>query len=73
MNLSKYLIQNLSQERDLKAKSKGNYIELNNYFVYSGMQEINNRLRAITPKYREPKKNVFILNDMSKYKLKKYN
>ena len=45
---------------------------MNDYFAYSGKQEINNKLVSLIPSYRN-KKNVSINNDMSKYVLKDYN
>ena len=47
-------------------------IELNDYFKYSGKEEHNNRLIAITPKYRVRDKMLPISNDMRKYILKTY-
>ena len=69
---SKAMIDKLKQDRYFKELYKKNTIELNDYFAYSGKQEINNKLVSLIPSYRN-KKNVSINNDMSKYVLKDYN
>ena len=69
---SKTMIDKLKQDRYFKELYKQNTIELNDYFAYSGKQEINNKLVSLIPSYRN-KKNISINNDMSKYVLKDYN
>jgi len=69
---SKAMIDKLKQDRYFKELYKQNTIQLNDYFAYSGKQEINNKLVSLIPSYRN-KKNVSINNDMSKYVLKDYN
>lgn len=50
---------------------KKNTIDMNDYFLYSGKQECNNKLVHLIPNYRN-KKDVFVKNDMTKYILKNY-
>jgi hypothetical protein len=69
---SKTMIDKLKQDRYFKELYKKNTIDMNDYFAYSGKQEINNKLVSLIPSYRN-KKNVSINNDMSKYVLKDYN
>ena len=69
---SKAMIDKLKQDRYFKELYKKNTIDMNDYFAYSGKQEINNKLVSLIPSYRN-KKNVSINNDMSKYVLKDYN
>jgi len=71
---SKRIIMNIVEElkyrKIIALIKKENFIELDHYFKYSGMQEVNNRLVSLTPTYRD---NTFkVINDMSKYKLKNY-
>jgi len=71
---SKRIIMNIVEElkyrKVIALIKKENFIELDHYFKYSGMQEVNNRLVSLTPTYRD---NTFkVINDMSKYKLKNY-
>ena len=68
---SKAMIDKLKQDRYFKELYKKNTIDMNDYFAYSGKQEINNKLVSLIPSYRN-KKNVSINNDMSKYVLKDY-
>ena len=44
---------------------------MNNYFAYSGKQELNDMLVSLMPSYRNTK-DVSINNDMTKYILKDY-
>ena len=72
---SKRIIMNIVEElkyrKIIALIKKENFIELDHYFKYSGMQEVNNRLVSLTPTYRD---NTFkVINDMTKYKLKNYN
>ena len=69
---SKAMINKLKEDRDFKELHKNNIIDMNDYFAYSGKQEINNKLVSLIPAYRN-KKNISINNDMSKYVLKDYN
>tara|TARA_R100000541_G_scaffold43955_1_gene51098 strand:+ start:217 stop:426 length:210 start_codon:yes stop_codon:yes gene_type:complete len=66
------LVEELKYRKVIELIKKENFIELNNYFKYSGKQEVNNRLVSLTPDYRS-NKNFKIINDMTKYKLKNYN
>jgi len=54
-----------------KKNIKKNIIEMNNYFAYSGKQELNDTLVSLMPSYRYTK-DVSINNDMTKYILKDY-
>jgi len=65
------IVEELRQKIYLEKLYKKNCIDLDNYFKYSGKQEINNRLVALTPNYRIDK-TFKVFNDMSKYKLKNY-
>ena len=69
---SKAMIDKLKEDRYFKELYKNNIIDMNDYFAYSGKQEINNKLVSLIPAYRN-KKNISINNDMSKYVLKDYN
>ena len=69
---SKTMIAELKQQKYLNQLYKKNTIDMNDYFAYSGKQEINNKLVSLIPFYRN-KKNISINNDMSKYVLKDYN
>jgi hypothetical protein len=69
---SKAMIDKLKEDRYFKELHKNNIIDMNDYFAYSGKQEINNKLVSLIPSYRN-KKNISINNDMSKYVLKDYN
>ena len=64
------IVEELKYKIVIELIKKENFIELNHYFKYSGMQEVNNRLVYLTPTYRED--NFKIINDMTKYKLKNY-
>tara|TARA_R110001592_G_scaffold239000_3_gene498887 strand:- start:288 stop:494 length:207 start_codon:yes stop_codon:yes gene_type:complete len=65
------IVEELKYRKVIALIKKENFIELDNYFKYSGMQEVNNRLVSLTPTYRD---NTFkVINDMTKYKLKNYN
>ena len=66
------IVEELKYRRVIELIKKENFIELDNYFKYSGKNEINNRLVSLTPNYRID--NSFKkINDMTKYKLKNYN
>ena len=64
------IVEELKYKIVIELIKKENFIELNHYFKYSGMQEVNNRLVYLTPTYRED--NFKVINDMTKYKLKNY-
>ena len=64
------IVEELKYKIVIELIKKENFIELNHYFKYSGMQEINNRLVYLTPTYRED--TFKVINDMTKYKLKNY-
>tara|TARA_R110002050_G_scaffold202777_1_gene337975 strand:+ start:177 stop:383 length:207 start_codon:yes stop_codon:yes gene_type:complete len=65
------IVEELKYRKIIALIKKENFIELDHYFKYSGMQEVNNRLVSLTPTYRD---NTFkVINDMTKYKLKNYN
>jgi hypothetical protein len=66
------IVEELKYRKAIELIKKENFIELDNYFKYSGKQEVNNRLVYLTPKYREDN-NLELINDMTKYKLKNYN
>ena len=66
------IVEQLKYRKVIELIKKKNFIELDNYFKYSGKNEINNRLVSLTPNYRID--NSFKkINDMTKYKLKNYN
>jgi hypothetical protein len=65
------IVEELKYRKVIALIKKENFIELDNYFKYSGKNEINNRLVFLTPNYRID--NSFKkINDMTKYKLKNY-
>ena len=65
------IVEELKYKKIIELIKKENFIELDNYFKYSGKNEINNRLVSLTPNYRID--NSFKkINDMTKYKLKNY-
>ena len=64
------IVEELKYKIVIELIKKENFIELNHYFKYSGMQEVNNRLVYLTPTYRED--TFKVINDMTKYKLKNY-
>ena len=63
------MIKELKQKQELDKLYKQNTIELNDYFAYSGKQEVKNRITKIFEDYNF-NKNVRVNNDMSKYVLK---
>ena len=65
------IVEELKYRKVIELIKKENFIELDNYFKYSGKNEVNNRLVSLTPNYRID--NSFKkINDMTKYKLKNY-
>ena len=65
------IVEEFKQKIYFKKLFKKNYIDLDDYFNYSGKQEFNNRLVSLTPSYRIDR-TLKVINDMSKYKLKNY-
>lgn len=65
------MIAHIKQQKELDKLYKQNTIELNDYFAYSGKQEVKNKFTKIFEDYNF-NKNVRINNDMSKYVLKDY-
>jgi len=69
MNLKKCnMIAELKQKKELDKLYKQNTIELNDYFAYSGKQEIKKKFVDFVNEYKF-KKRIIINNDMSKYVL----
>ena len=72
MNLKKCsVIAELKQQQELDKLYKQNTIKLNDYFAYSGKQEVKNKFTRIYEDYNF-NKNISVNNDMSKYVLKDY-
>jgi len=65
------VIAELKQQQELDKLYKQNTIELNDYFAYSGKQEVKNKFTRIYEDYNFSK-NISVNNDMSKYVLKDY-
>jgi hypothetical protein len=65
------VIAELKQQQELDKLYKQNTIELNDYFAYSGKQEVKNKFTRIYEDYNF-NKNISVNNDMSKYVLKDY-
>ena len=65
------MIAELKQQQELDKLYKQNTIELNDYFAYSGKQEVKNKFTRIYEDYNF-NKNISVNNDMSKYVLKDY-
>ena len=66
------IIEELKYRKVIELIKKENFIELDNYFKYSGMQEEKNNF--INSNLNNKSDNFFkIINDMTKYKLKNYN
>ena len=64
------IVEELKYKKVIELIKKENFIEFDNYFKYSGMQEVNNRLVYLTSTYRDD--TFKVINDMTKYKLKNY-
>jgi hypothetical protein len=62
------VIAELRQKKELNKLYKQNTIELNDYFAYSGKQEVKNKFIDYVNEYKF-KKQIVINNDMSKYVL----
>jgi len=71
MTINKMLILELKQQKELDKLYKQNTIELNDYFAYSGKQEVKNKFTRIYEDYNFSK-NISVNNDMTKYVLKDY-
>jgi hypothetical protein len=65
------VIDELKQQQELDKLYKQNTIELNDYFAYSGKQEVKNKFTRIYEDYNFSK-NISVNNDMSKYVLRDY-
>ena len=65
------VIKELKQQQKLDKLYKQNTIELNDYFAYSGKQEVKNKFTRIYEDYNFSK-NISVNNDMSKYVLRDY-
>ena len=65
------VIKELKQQQELDKLYKQNTIELNDYFAYSGKQEVKNKFTRIYEDYNF-NKNISVNNDMSRYVLKDY-
>ena len=65
------VIAELKQQQELDKLYKQNTIELNDYFAYSGKQEVKNKFTRIYEDYNFSK-NISVNNNMSKYVLKDY-
>jgi hypothetical protein len=65
------VIAELKQQQELDKLYKQNTIELNDYFAYSGKQEVKNKFTRIYEDYNFSK-NISVNNDMSKYVLRDY-
>lgn len=65
------MIKELKQQQELDKLYKQNTIELNDYFAYSGKQEVKNKFTRIYEDYNFSK-NISVNNDMSKYVLRDY-
>ncbi len=65
------MIKELKQQQELDKLYKQNTIELNDYFAYSGKQEVKNKFTRIYEDYNFSK-NISVNNDMTKYVLKDY-
>ena len=68
--LKQNMIAELRQKKELDKLYKQNTIDLNNYFAYSGKQEVKKKFVDFVNEYKF-KKRIIINNDMSKYVLKK--
>jgi len=65
------VIAELKQQKELDKLYKQNTIELNDYFAYSGKQEVKNKFTRIYEDYNF-NKNISVNNNMSKYVLRDY-
>ena len=67
--LKQNMIAELKQKKELDKLYRQNTIDLNNYFAYSGKQEVKKKFVDFVNEYKF-KKRIIINNDMSKYVLK---
>ncbi len=67
--LKQKMIAELKQKKELDKLYRQNTIELNDYFAYSGKQEVKKKFVDFVNEYKF-KKRIIINNDMSKYVLK---
>ena len=65
------MIAHIKQQKEFDKLYKQNTIELNDYFAYSGKQEVKNKFTRIYEDYNF-NKNISVNNDMSKYVLRNY-
>jgi len=65
------VIAHIKQQKEFDKLYKQNTIELNDYFAYSGKQEVKNKFTRIYEDYNF-NKNISVNNDMSKYVLRDY-
>ena len=65
------MIAEIKQQQELDKLYKQNTIELNDYFAYSGKQEVKNKFTRIYEDFNFSK-NISVNNDMTKYVLKDY-
>lgn len=68
--LKQKMIAELKQKKELDKLYRQNTIDLNDYFAYSGKQEVKKKFVDHVNEYKF-KKRIIINNDMSKYVLKK--
>lgn len=66
--LKQNMIAELKQKKELDKLYRQNTIDLNNYFAYSGKQEVKKKFVDFVNEYKF-KKRIIINNDMSKYVL----
>ena len=64
------MIAEQKKKKELDKLYRQNTIDLNNYFAYSGKQEVKKKFVDHVNEYKF-KKRIIINNDMSKYVLKK--
>lgn len=67
--LKQNMIAELKQKKELDKLYRQNTIDLDNYFAYSGKQEVKKKFVDFVNEYKF-KKRIIINNDMSKYVLK---
>ena len=65
------IVKELKYRKIIELIKKENFIDLDNYFKYSGKLEIGKKFKRVTGEYTYQVR-FYIRNDMSKYKLKNY-
>tara|TARA_Y100000385_G_C12836485_1_gene526882 strand:+ start:297 stop:515 length:219 start_codon:yes stop_codon:yes gene_type:complete len=65
------IVKELKYRKIIELIKKENFIDLDNYFKYSGKLEVGNKFKRVTEEYTY-KLSYYIKNDMNKYKLKNY-